>query len=145
MAIGARPNRVMRLSGSGAFGYSEGDRYRSQRSVAASLIISYQRIAQSHQSLHLSAHISSSCPFRTHDNVVGSGQSEIGAPLTGSPPALPSELLPFFSSHPPSPLALDFIIHISPQGSILRHGMVRSPLILSADIARSRACVVTSI
>jgi len=31
--FGAKPQRLMRLSGSGAFDYSEGDRYRSQRSV----------------------------------------------------------------------------------------------------------------
>jgi len=43
--FGAKPQRLMRLSGSGAFDYSEGDRYRSQRSV--------RRLSH-----HINAHIS---------------------------------------------------------------------------------------
>ena len=61
-----------------------------------------QRTSRNHISsiTYGSAHISLPCPFRTHDNVVGLGQSQTGAPLTGSSPALPrlSSFLSFLLS-----------------------------------------------
>ena len=64
-----------------------------------------QRTSRNHISsiTYGSAHISLPCPFRTHDNVVGLGQSQTGAPLTGSSPALPrlSSFLSFLPTHHP--------------------------------------------
>ena len=67
-------------------------------------IYNAHRAIISHQShMALSTYLSLPCPFRTHDNVVGLGQSQTGAPLTGSSPALPrlSSFLSFLPTHHP--------------------------------------------
>ena len=98
--FGAKPQRLMRLSGSGAFDYSEGDRYRSQRSVRrlshhinAHISITYHSPAAA--STHLASKGKSLFWYRTPGSNPGPQRALTGRLMGWMPSAFPRQMLPF--------------------------------------------------